>query len=224
MVSRALMGIWAFLDVCLLAAGAVSIAMSIVWRSPNMLLNMVISDAYLNSGMVLGIALLLTFVISIIAILQRNDVTIGLVVLNWTLILDALGIVIIGTFVWFLTLRERENFHSIFASQTPQARIAIQDKLKCCGYYNSTDLAEVGGTFCVNLDFIRNTNNATQNFCVGPITSYADNALMNVFTTIYGFMAVILFFFLASLCVINKRLEDERFKKIDAKRGGRGFV
>lgn len=185
---------------------------------------MVIDDAFLISGMVLGIALLLTFAISIVAILQRNHVTIGLVALNWTLILDALGIVVIGTFVWFMTLRERDNFHRIFAAQTPQARIAIQDKLKCCGYYNSTDLAEVGGTFCVNDNFIRNINNATQNFCVTPITAYADNALMNVFTTIYGFMAVILCFFLASLCVINKRLEDERFKKIDAKRGGRGFV
>jgi len=218
------MGVWAFLDVCLLAAGAVTIAMSIVWRSPNLLLNMVISDAYLNSGLVLGIALIVTFAISIGAVVQRNHITIGLVILNWTLILDALGIVVIGTFVWFMTLRERDNFHQVFAAQTPQGRIAIQDKLKCCGYYNSSDLAEIGGSFCVDDNFIKNTNNATQNFCVNPITAYADNALMNVFTTIYGFMAVIICLFLASLCVINKRLEDERFKKIDAKRGGRGFV
>jgi hypothetical protein len=224
MVSKALMGIWAFLDVCLLAAGAVSLAMSIVWRSPNLLLNMVISDAYLTSGMVLGIALLVTFAISIGAIVQRNHVTIGLVILNWTLIIDALGIIIIGSFVWFFTLRERDNFHRIYAAQSPETRLAIQDKLKCCGYFNSTDLAEVGGRFCVSENFIRNINNATQNFCVTPITAFADNTLTNVFTTIYGFMAVIICLFLASLCVINKRLEDERFKKIDAKRGGRGFV
>jgi hypothetical protein len=59
---------------------------------------------------------------------------------------------------------------------------------------------------------------------------------------VYGYMAVILCLLLASLCVIKKvtsipfkcqsqqlnfnsqRQEDERFKKIDAKRGGRGFV
>jgi hypothetical protein len=48
MVSKALMGVWALLDVCLLAAGVFTIAMSIVWRSPNLMLNMVISDAYLT--------------------------------------------------------------------------------------------------------------------------------------------------------------------------------
>jgi hypothetical protein len=37
-------------------------------------------------------------------------------------------------------------------------------------------------------------------------------------------MAVVIALFLASLCVINKRVEEERFKRIDAKRGGRGFV
>jgi len=218
------MGVWAFLDICLLAAGIVSLTMSIVWRSPNLMLNMVISDRFLTAGMILGIFLIVTFAISIGAIVQRNHVTLGLVLLNWTLIIDALAIVVIGTFIWFMTLRERDNFHNVFAAQTPEARIAIQDKLKCCGYYNSTDLAEIGGKFCISDDFIKNANNATQNFCVGPITTYADNALMNVFTTVYGLMAIIIALFLASLCVINKRLEDERFKKIDAKRGGRGFV
>lgn len=218
------MGVWALLDVCLLAAGVVTIAMSVVWRSPNILLNMVISDAYLNSGLVLGIALVVTFLISIVAIVQRNRVTIGLVFLNWTLILDALGIVIIGTFIWFMTLRERDNFHQVFSKQTPAQRIAIQDKLKCCGYFNSSDLVEIGGNFCVDSNFVNNVNNATQNFCVTPITAFADITLMDVFTTIYAFMAVITSLFLASLCVINKRLEDERFKKIDEKRGGRAFV
>jgi len=221
MVSKVLLGVWAVLDVCLLAAGVVAIAMSVVWRSPNILLNMVFSDSYLNAGLVLGIALLVTFFISIVAILQRNRVTIGLVLLNWTLIIDALGIVVVGTFIWFMTLRERDNFHRVFAEQTPIHRIAIQDKLKCCGYFNSSDLVEIGGNFCVDADFVNNVNNAT---CVTPITAFADNALMDVFTTIYAFMGIISGLFLASLCVINKRLEDERFKKIDEKRGENGFV
>jgi ABC-type uncharacterized transport system involved in gliding motility auxiliary subunit len=80
--------------------------------------------------MALGIALLITFAISIGAIVQRNHITIGLVILNWTLILDALGIVIIGTFVWFFTLEERNNFHSVFSGQSTQNKIAIQDKVR----------------------------------------------------------------------------------------------
>jgi hypothetical protein len=219
MVSKRLTGVWVFLDLCLLVAGAVSVALSIVWRAPNLLANMVFSKNDLTAGMILGIAFIITFVISIGAIIQRNHVTIGLVVLNWVLILDALGVITVGSFIWFFTLREREYFHSLWAAQTRDNRILLQDQLKCCGYYNSTDFAEVGGKFCVDNNFI-STNNKS---CVDTITSFADHSLNNLFTTVYGFMAIILAFFLASLCIINKRLEGERFKKIDAKRG-RSFV
>jgi len=219
------MGVWAALDFFLLAAGVVAIALSIVWRAPNILMNMVLSDADLTAGMILGIALLVTFVVSIAAIVQRNHVTIGLVILNYTLLIDALGIVIIGTFVWMFTLEERANFHKLWAEATPAVRLALQDEFKCCGYFNGTDLAEVGGSFCVSQEFISNlSTDVLSNFCVTPVTGFADFTLNNIFTTIYGYMAIVLCLLLASLCVIKKRQEDERFKKIDAKRGGRGFV
>jgi len=225
MVSRKLMAVWSALDICLLAAGAVALALSIVWRADNTLMNMVLSPADLTAGMILGIALLITFAISIVAIVQKNHVTIGLVVLNYALLVDAIGIVIIGTFVWFFTLGERANFHVLWLGASREARITLQDQLKCCGYFNGSDRAEIGGTFCKTQDFISALKpNVTSNFCVTPITSFADMTLNNVFTTVYGFMAVVLCLLLASLCVIKKRQEDERFKKIDAKRGGRGFV
>jgi len=225
MVSKRLMGVWVALDFLLLAAGAVAVALSIVWRAPNLMMNMVLSSADLTAGTVLGIALLVTFVVSVGAIVQRNHVTIGLVILNYALLIDAIGIVVIGTFVWMFTLRERNNFHKIWVEATPAMRIALQDKLKCCGYFDGTDLAEVGGSFCQSQQFISNlAANVTTNFCVTPITGFADYTLNNIFTTVYGFMAIVLCLLLASLCVIKKRQEDERFKKIDAKRGGRGFV
>jgi len=213
------MGVWAFLDVMLLAAGAVTVALSMVWRSPNILLNMVFSNADLTAGTVLGIALLVTFAISIAAIVQRNHITMGLVILNWILIIDAIGIIIVGTFLWFFTLQERNNFRTVFSEQSSDIKIAIQDKLNCCGYFNSTDLVEFGG-ICSDQQAVATVNQT----CVDPITAFADTTLNSVFTTVYGFMAIILCLFLASLCVIKKRQEDERFKKIDAKRGGRGFV
>jgi hypothetical protein len=40
----------------------------------------------------------------------------------------------------------------------------------------------------------------------------------------FGFTAVNGLLFLATLCVINERLIAVRFAKIDAKRGGGGFV
>jgi len=225
MVSRKLMACWAFLDFLLLAAGAVALALSIVWRAPNLLMNMVLSSADLTAGTILGIALIITFAISIAAVVQRNHVTIGLVILNYTLLVDAIGIVIIGTFVWFYTLKERNNFYKLWLAASRETRVALQDQLKCCGYFNGTDSAEIGGAFCQTQNFINGlAANVTSNFCVTPITNFADMTLNNVFTTVYGFMAIALCLLLATLCVIKKRQEDERFKRIDAKRGGRGFV
>lgn len=230
MVSRKLMACWAFIDFCLLAAGVVALALSIVWRAPNLLMNMVVSDSDLTAGMVLGVSLIVTFVVSICAIVQANHVTMGLVILNYFLILDGLGAIFIGSFVWFWTLEERKNFHGVWLEQTRDSRIAIQDQFKCCGYFNATDNAEVGGNFCTQtqVDFLNaldsTSDDNTHFFCVSPITSFADMTLNNIFTTVYGFMAVVICLILATLCVINKRKEDERFKKIDAKRGGRGFV
>ena len=77
----------------------------------------------------MGIALLLTSFLSVGAIIQRNHVTIGLVVLNWVLIADAVIVLIIGTFIWFYTLRERNEFHVEYAKLQPSQRITIQDQV-----------------------------------------------------------------------------------------------
>jgi hypothetical protein len=79
--------------------------------------------------MILGIALLVTFAGSIAAIVQRNHVTIGLVILNYVLIIDSIAIVVIGSFVWFYTLRERDNFHKYWLSANRETRISLQDRV-----------------------------------------------------------------------------------------------
>jgi len=220
MVSKALMGVWVVLDIFLLAAGVIALALSIVWRAPNILINIALPSAYLNAGTVLGVALLTTFTISIGAIIQRNRVTVGLVLLNYALLVDAIGILVIGTIIWFSTLQERAHFHKWWVNTSPSLRITLQDKFLCCGYFSGTDFAEVGGSFCQSQDFISGlAPDVFSNFCVTPITNFTDMTLNNVFSTIYGFMAIVLCLLLASLCVITKRQEAERFKKIDAKRG-----
>jgi len=220
------MGSWAVIDIALLASGIVSLVLSIVWRAPNVLMNMVLSNADLTAGTILGIAFLITFVVSVAAIVQRNHVTFPLVILNYCLVVDGIGTVVVGTFVWFYTLRERANFYEMWKLATRDERILLQDQFKCCGYFNGTDVAEIGGTFCTSAEVIAAlpVDELESSFCVKYVTEFADNTLNNVFTTTYGFMAVILCLLLATLCVIKKRDEEERFKRIDAKRGGRGFV
>jgi len=229
MVSRRLMGVWAFFDVCLLAAGTVALALSIAWRAPNVMMNMVFSDSILLAGMALGIALIATFIVSLCAIVQKNRITIGLVALNWALIIDAVGTVAIASYFWYFTLQPLDNFHAIYAETSRENRIVVQDMFKCCGYFNSSDLIEFGGAFCTSPAFLESPeflrpNQTSNQFCVSPITAFADVSLMDAFTTVYGYMAIIGGLFLATLCVIKKRQEEERFRKIDLKRGGGGFV
>jgi len=221
------MASWAFIDFLLLAAGGMSIALSIVWREPNLLMNFTLHSDFLTAGMVLGIMLCATFLVSLGAVVQRNHVTVGFVILNWCLVVDALAVLAVGSLIWFFSLRQRAEYHTRWLALPDATKQAIQDKLSCCGYFNSTDgQVIIAGSFCTNQSFADGlgANNNTANFCVTPVTKFTDYTLENTFTTIYGYMAVVLSLLIASLCVIKKRETEERFKKIDAKRGGSGFV
>ena len=48
MDSKALMGVWVALDILLLAACVLTLVLTVVWRAPNILINMVLSSAALN--------------------------------------------------------------------------------------------------------------------------------------------------------------------------------
>lgn len=78
-------------------------------------------------GFVLGIFFLVTWAFSVGAVIQKDHVTGGLVLLNWLLIVNMIYLTVAGTFVWFFTLRLRANFHEIWSEQTPSIRIAVQD-------------------------------------------------------------------------------------------------
>ncbi|TFK87369.1 tetraspanin [Polyporus arcularius HHB13444] len=227
MPSKRLMSFWAFLDVCLLAAGAILIVFSELFRMPNLMINFTLNNGFLLGGLVTGIFFLITFVVSVGAVVQKNHNTTGLVMLNWLLVIDSLVVLVVGTIIWFFSLEQRNNYFKVYNSVSPETRIQIQDKFSCCGYFTQNDTVEIGGSFCTSQTFVDqlvNATDATFGRCVGPITASTDYTLNNIFTTIYGFMAVVISLFLATMCVIKRRQEEERFKRIDAKRGGRGFV
>ncbi|KAG8905129.1 phospholipid scramblase 1 [Tulasnella sp. 403] len=218
MPSKQLKATWAFFNFLLLAAGAIAIAFSIVWRAPNVVRNFIVGESELNAGLVLGIAFVVTWMISIAAILQQNHVTVGLVITNWTLILDASATLFIGCAIWYYTLMPTKNFLDQWQHSTPERLQALQDTLSCCGYRNSTEFA-VNAGFCADPTFA-----SSQPGCSTLILPHADYTLNNIFSSIFGFMAVVIGFFLATVCMVYRRKQQERFRKIDEKRGGRGFV
>ena len=73
--------------------------------------------------------LLVTFAISIGAVVQRNHVVVGLEILNWTLIGDAIAVVVVGTYIWFFTLQERNNYFKVWKAVSADVRVQIQDKV-----------------------------------------------------------------------------------------------
>ncbi|KAI0713257.1 tetraspanin [Earliella scabrosa] len=221
------MSFWAVLDFALLVGGALLVAFSQIFKSPNLMINFALNDGWLMSGLITGIFLLVTFFVSVFAIVQKNHVTTGLVILNWLLVLDALVILIVGTIIWFFSLQQRDNYLPVYQALTRDKRIEIQDKFSCCGYFTQNDTVEIGGSFCANQTFVDtlvDPDDVEFGRCVGPITKSTDYTLNNIFSSVYGLMAVVIGLFLASMCVIKRRQEEERFRKIDAKRGGRGFV
>jgi hypothetical protein len=82
---------------------------------------------FLLAGLVMGIALLLTSFLSVGAIVQRNHVLGGFIILNWTLIADAIIVLVVGSVLWFYTLRERAEFHTLYSNLQPSQRVAIQN-------------------------------------------------------------------------------------------------
>jgi hypothetical protein len=208
----------------------------------------------------MGIFLILTWVLSIGAIVQPNHSTLGLKILNLMLVVDAVVVTTIGSFIWFYSLQQRNNYYEVFKSVPDSTKLALQNQVRrhtaprrprpltaapavqfsCCGYFAGNDTLTVGG-FCKDATFA-SLNTTTP--CVGPITAATDYTLNNIFSSVYGFGAVVTALFVASLCVINmvrcmpaarharrtltrgalQRVEEERFKKIDSKRGGRGFA
>jgi hypothetical protein len=70
-------------------------------------------------------------VISIGAIAQPNHITLGLVILTWALVADAIVVMCIGSWIWFFTLHEQSNFYTLFLKLGAGDRIILQDQVSC---------------------------------------------------------------------------------------------
>jgi hypothetical protein len=130
--------------------------------------------------MVLGILYAVTFIISVGAIVQRNHVTIGLVILNWLLILDTIITVVFASVLWFRTLEELANNEKLWIAAPTQTRLTLQDRWNCCGYRNGTNI-EIGGTVCPTFEVA----NATVG-CMIQFSGESDYLLSQTFTCVHS--------------------------------------
>ncbi|KAG7549021.1 hypothetical protein FFLO_03134 [Filobasidium floriforme] len=214
--------VWWLLNLCLLAAGVVAIGYAaVVSKGEDLLISMAVTKHDEKIGTFTGACLLASFLLSIVAITRpvyRNKL---LIAFNWTLVVNMCVATAVGTSIWFVSLRQRNHFAKVWVKQSPNEQAHLQNKFSCCGYYNAT----TEGLFMTALGFCADTEFAeAQRGCIDEITTRTDYTLENVFTSIYGFVGIVGALFLATVCVINERKLEVRFAKIDAKRGGSGFV
>ncbi|KAK4685201.1 hypothetical protein P7C73_g4954, partial [Tremellales sp. Uapishka_1] len=249
---RKLLILWGVLDIFLLASGVISIAFSFIWAKPNVLLNMIFEQVNLKLGLVLGIVYIVSCLLSIPGIMSPNEKTGMLKVLNFKLIVDSTLTFVIGTVIWFYSLRQRAEYSVVWGEQTPGVQQEIQDtvRLRLPHLLSSSALSShaavtglsaflsihrelkassrngtASGQFTTEQGFCSDTTfAANQTGCITEITAKTDYTLNNVFTTIYGFETIVVCFFVATVCVINERCIAVRFARIDEKRGGGGFV
>jgi hypothetical protein len=55
--------------------------------------------------------------------------------------------------------------------------------------------------------------------CAGPISSFANVFLDNIFTALFGVVGFDVVFIMATACLLKDRKERERFQHIDEKNG-----
>ncbi|WWC68125.1 uncharacterized protein I206_102047 [Kwoniella pini CBS 10737] len=225
---RKLIIIWSFLNFCLFSAGILLITLSILLSKPDYLILSLISTKINLKiiGITLGSTYIFSTIFSIISILFSSIENSNLLkILNIWLIIIAFLTLIFGSYIWIFSLNQISTFFEIWLNQSINIQERIQDKFQCCGYFNGT----LEGGFKNQIGFCSNSIFASNQIgCQSIITSAkspgSDFTLENIFTSIYGFEIIIGLLFLITVCLINERQIKVRFKRIDEKRGGGGFV
>ncbi|ODN79375.1 hypothetical protein L202_03378 [Cryptococcus amylolentus CBS 6039] len=237
--------VWAIFAFLLLAAGVISIVASVIFNSAgHPFLNMIATKVDFKLGIGLGVIYIMSCIVSVPAFMASFENPVMLKFLNWWLVGCMAVTLAFGSIFWVLSLEQLNTFFNVWKAQTSTIQQTIQDQFSCCGYFNGTAEGGFSTTagFCSDATFA-----AAQTGCQNTSTSFSpspfdnskpipgfivtsatspgtDFTLETIFSTVYGFDIILVSFFLATVCLINERGISVRFKRIDAKRGGSGFV
>ncbi|OLN97258.1 hypothetical protein CCHL11_07731 [Colletotrichum chlorophyti] len=125
---------------------------------------------------------------------------------------------VIGVYLWVLTLTTKNDFSKIWNAQDPRVQDLMQTAFKCCGYFNSTSPA-----FVTNVQCPSPAAAALQRGCAAPITSFINIFVDNIFTAVFGMVGIDALLVVCTAMLLKDRKERERYRHIDEKAGYRGF-
>lgn len=156
---------------------------------------------------------------------------------GWMTTVCGIFSLIIGLYLWILTLKTKEDFAPLYFRQSseiqqlmqsavcyptsiPLHKTVLTNKLQfqCCGYFNSTSPAFITDDICSSPAAA-----ALMRPCATPITSFANVLVDNIFTAVFGMVGIDAVLIMATACLLKERKERERFRHIDEKSGMVGF-
>jgi len=215
--------LWAYVaaDALFVAMGAVMLGFSIIVQNDikqtptdgeTAARNLLYSRFPLSAGIINSIFYFVTFAITIPAIAtpSRGWLKIGAVAATITSLIS----LVLGLYIWMLTLKTKDDFAPLWIAQTPQIKDLMQTAFTCCGYYNSSSPAFVTDATCPSPAAA-----ALMRGCANPIGSFANIFVDDIFTAIFGMTGVGGVLVLATACLLKDRKERERFRYIDRKNG-----
>ncbi|KAK0615785.1 hypothetical protein B0T17DRAFT_355164 [Bombardia bombarda] len=122
---------------------------------------------------------------------------------------------VLGLYMWILTLKTKEEFAPLFMAQTNTVQELMQTAFNCCGYLNSSSPAFITDATCPSPAAA-----ALMRGCATPITSFANIFVDDIFTAVFGMVGIDVVLIMATACLLKERKERERFRHIDEKAGG----
>jgi len=175
--------------------------------------NLLLLQCPLSAAIGNAVLVFVTFVVSIPAIVIPSSRG-WLKLHGYLVVVCAVYTLILGLSIWFETLKERRNLSGIWTAQPASTQSLLQQKLKCCGYTNSTSPPFVVDNVCTNSLIAANLGG-----CVGPFSTFANNFLDVVFTGAFGIVGIDGLLVLSTAILLKDRKEKERYRHIDEKNG-----
>lgn len=224
MVNRILL-VYVFADILFVAMGALELGFSVIVNNikddvadngMQVARNLLYQRFPLTAGIINAVFIFATFAASVPAIISHTRR--GLKVNGFMVAICSLFTMIVGLYLWVLTLETEAEMGEQWVLQTAEVQDLLQTEFQCCGYFNSTSPAFVRDNTCPSPAAA-----ALMRGCAAPLTSFANLFIDDIFTILFGMVVIDVILILATASLLKDRKERERFRHIDEKAGFRNI-
>jgi len=199
-----------------LASGAITLGAAVTLMkevSTEGLMALIFEGTSLQIFMVSGIVALFSAVTGMFGLVNPINRRATLRLYGATILVVAALQLVVACISWFDTLRLRAFLEANWLGKLSEADVnGFQNKFSCCGFANITDKAVISPACAAD-----DPAAAAKPGCRDPVASSAQGMLINFYTAIFAAIFVDFFAFLACVIMAQYRVDEARFRKIDAK-------